>query len=177
MQLVVLLPCSYATFGPFLQLRKELESLANQGAPRSQPQPQPQPQSADAKQKEEKKGEGKDAKDSKEKEEKTKEVKESKPADSSSSTASAVAEQNDSLDASPDEAAYQLLVLVYRQRTAAAAKRFLSQRDSLGTLLSLLGNSTLRLQRLALRLLRFMLTDAEVATRLHPAYADGKGGK
>lgn len=65
-----------------------------------------------------------------------------------------------------DMALYQLLVLVYRLRYSPAGKRFLSERSALTTVMTLLTSGTLRIQRIVIRLLRYMLEQEEICTVL-----------
>eukprot|EP01083_Nonionella_stella_P188001 692031_1 len=61
-------------------------------------------------------------------------------------------------DGVSDEASFELLMLVYLLRKSPAATEHLSRPGTISTLLSLLAGGTLRIQRLAIRLLQHIFT-------------------
>ena len=143
----------------FQELRKEMDTLATMQQPAASTAngtPNDSP-STEAKEKEEKTDGTSDG------------------AQLSSSTASSADEDADlsvdtdssTLPTSVDSACYELLTLIFRLRHSPAARHQLSKSlDALSTLMSVFQPSTLRVQRLSLRLIRYMLTDADIGGRL-----------
>ena len=106
------------------------------------------------------------------------------PESASSSSSSSSSDMDASLDSdasstsSPvDSACYELLTLIFRMRHSPAAKLHLSKSlDALTALLSVFQPSTLRVQRLSVRLVRFMLTDPDIGGKLRLTLGSAASG-